>query len=133
MLAAEVPRPELVQQAVVGGAAMQGQRDGSFLAIRHRLAGRLLGGQGHERDLTRPGRPAVGTVEERRIDFLDRPEDGFGLKRRAGQTGDQGLPQLSIQRLSIQSFEVVLARYAARPSSGLLALQPAFYNRRFAI
>ena len=123
-LAAEVARAELEQQTVVVVAAMQGQRDGSLVAIRHRLAGRLLGGEGHERDLARLCGGGVGTVEERGIDLLDGLEDGLGLKRRAGQTGDEDLPQLSIERLGLESFDLFLFRMPHAHGPASLPLPP---------
>ena len=125
-LAVEIARAELEQQAVVVGAAMQGQRDGSLLAIRHRLAGWLLGGEGHERDLAGLRGGGVGTVEERGIDLLDGLEDGLGFKRRAGQTGDEDLPQLSIERLGLESFDLFLFRmpHSHGPASSPLHSPP---------
>ena len=117
-LAAEPARAELVQQAAGGGAAMQRQRDGSLWAIGDRFAGRLVGGDGHQRYPARLGGGRVGTMEKQGLDFLDGVEDGLGLKRRASQTGDKDLPPLSIQCFRFESFDLFLfgMSHAHRPS-----------------
>ena len=70
----------LLQTAVVLGAAMDTQMDGVLLALRDRLAGRLVGTDGDQRCVSRLPRPGR-LCEERLVDLFDDLEDGVGLER----------------------------------------------------
>jgi hypothetical protein len=91
----------LLKDKVVDLAAMESEADGLLLTGGDGLSGRLVGGDGQERDLPWERLSSLGG-EEGKVDLFDDVENGFGLK---GGTVESLLDlsgEASIEGLGIQ-------------------------------
>jgi len=108
---AKASRTVFLKQEVVDLAAMEGKADGLLLAVGDRFAGRLVRGDGDERDL--PWRKLRGLGgEEGKVHLFDDAENGFGLERRTVESlldlgGESSIESFGIQPLD--DFPVSIA------------------------
>jgi hypothetical protein len=83
---------------------VKGQAHGLLLAVIDRLARRLVGLNGHQRDLARRRLDHV-RIQEGQIHLLDHVENRLGLERRTVQPVLNLVEELGLQRLGPQPVE----------------------------